>query len=768
MNRMTNPRKRTALAMAVTSLVAYKASALPAETESFYLSEIIVTATKKPQSLQDVSIAVSAFSATALVDSGVQGIKDIDGFIPNVRISSAGGVRNTPITIRGIVSDPNGPGIEQAVGVYVDGVYMGRPTTINSALYDLERIEVLRGPQGTLFGKNTVAGALNISTKLPTTEPQTEIAATYGNYNAFTLYGAVSGQLSDNVLARFSATRKERDGFLENSLGPDNQDEDATALRLTLVYEPTDALQMIFRADGARDRTQNGASQILVNGLATQLLGYSAPTNIGDRKIDDAPSAFQNRDVWGGSVEVNWELEAGTLTSITAVRGYEFSNDASLESSALDFGSSRISEKQVQYSQELRLTADVNDKLSYIAGLYFFKQDLDTNPQAFLNSAMDELFSVYAGMGLFNSQFGGLTVLDASSGPGQNINADLNDESYAAFGQATYQLNENLSVTAGLRYTLEKKAIKYYEFNQFFAEFLVDFTPLGGAISAFPVAPSIDDVSSSFDDDEVSGMLALNYNLNSDVLLYGSYSRGFKSGGFNAFNLVQPDGSIAQFQPENADSYELGFKSMLLNNRVRLNAAVFYLDYQDLQVNQLQSVEGGLPVFVTTNAASAKSSGVELEVLALLSEGLELQFAYGYNDSQYEDYTNATAAGDDFSNNHMQQSPAESTSAAMQYTLAVSNEWNLKSRAEIKYRGSYYKDPANTLELAQGGYSITNLRVGFVNESTGTELMLWGRNIFDKQYTTSKTFTDASIFPGHITGRLGNPRTYGIEMRMTF
>ncbi len=729
------------------------------------LEEIIVTANKRSQNMQDVAISVTAFTAQALRDQGVNRIENFADFIPNVHYNVGTSIRNTEITIRGIKSDANSIGVEQASGVYVDGVYMGRPTMINVGIFDLERVEVLRGPQGTLYGKNTVAGAINFITQKPTNELGGEALLSYGNYNRFVAYGMVNLPLEDGKSAlRLSAQTEQRDGYFTNLAGPDLVDANNYNVHGTLSFTPNENTTIYLRGDYARDRTRDGASELeVVSPLfsgppfnVTPGTEFFIPDDGFDRVVSEDDPPFQDRDVWGGSLEVNWQLgNGGTITSLSAYRGFTWDNFQSSDNSPFDIFGTGIKEFQNQVSQEFRYVSPESDTFEYIAGLYYFRMNLRAEPIAFIGEDILALFG--APLGSF------------PGGDTGKLLPDIDVESYAAFAHVTYHVNEKFDIIGGIRFTHETKAITFS--TEADDLFLAATNALFGGFG-FNVVPPVAEKDFDRADSVFTGNITLNYKPNEDVLVYGGYARGYKAGGYNAFDfdLANDDGTAPEFEPEFADSFEIGVKTTFMEGKARLNIAAYYINYKDLQVVQRLELPNQPIIFRTSNAAKANNKGFEIELDTFPAEGLQISAGLGYTDATYDEFIidALDPVNGDLSGNDLVSSPDFTGNIVVQYIFPVAESWDMRLRGEYAYRGSTFSDQVNTLELINESYSIFNARVALLNDEKGIEIAVWGRNLFDKDYTTSRGFGSNNFAPGSKALLPGVQRTYGIDVRFSF
>jgi iron complex outermembrane receptor protein len=689
------------------------------------LEEIVVTATKRPASIQDVPIAITALTGDALDEAGVGRVDDIASGAPNTFINTGGGLRTTSVTVRGISSNPNNPGVDPAVGVFVDGVYMSRPTTLNGSLFDLERIELVRGPQGALYGKNTIAGAINFISRAPSDVPTGEVRVGYGNYGDTNVFGMLSGPLgSDRVLGRISGSWQQRDGLIDNlATGTELNDIDAQSVRGALLWKATDAVNVTLRADTSRDRTNAGASEIYLNGAfeGTPLEDASP----WDRKVANDRDTEQDRDSDGLGLQVDAAWGPGTLTSITAWRQFEWQNVADNDFTVLNMLSSGIEEDQSEWSQEFRYVSDSAGPFQYVVGAYYSDQSLDTASIA----------TVGPDLQIYPDEVQGI------------IRADLTTESFALYGQGSYDFDDRWNLTVALRYSDESKEVAHSQVGDPF-EILLPNQPLQRL---------------SRSDSEVSPSASVTYRVREGLQAYASYGRGFKAGGYNVFSISLTD--TAEYEPETVDSYELGVKSQFADDRVRLNAALFYMEYQDLQVNQLV-LENGVPQFTTSNAASATSQGVEIELAAQLVEGLELDLAYGYTDATYDDFRNANFDGDDFSGNTLPEAAKHTVTTAINYRRGVGTGLELTARADLAYRSSVFFEPDNVPQYEQGDYTLLGARLGIASADGRWGVTVWGRNLADEEYVVYRG--DGVIVPGQAIQTLGLPRTYGVELSVGF
>ena len=694
------------------------------DTPSVQADVITVTAQRREESILDVSASVSAFDADDLSSIGVERLDDLASAFPSVFINTGNGLRSTEITVRGISSNTNNPGVEQAVGVFVDGVFQARPTTVNTNVYDLERLEVVRGPQSALYGKNTIAGAVNFITRGPGDEASFESVISVGEFNALSLYAGGDVIFSPNARARISVSSQTRDGYVENTVtGTDLDDQDEIGARVTFVADPTENLTLTFRGDIASNDTNGGSAEILNNGvLAGSPLADADPS---DRQVAQDFDTVQERDVWGVSAQADWSLNSGVLTSITAFRNFEWFNAADNDFTFLNQLRSGISEDHDQFSQEIRFSSDTGGVFNYIIGAFYSQEDFAT----IANSVVGPDLGIYP------------------TEQSLSIFADLETTSFSVFAQGEYLLSDQLSLTGALRYAEDEKEVTHSVIGDPFAIF----------------SPNIPQSTLSRSDGEFTPSFSVNWEPDDVTLIYGSYARGYKSGGYNVFSITPTD--TAEYEPEFVDSYELGLKRTLAGGALYLAGTLFYLEYTDLQVNSLLLVNG-VPSFTTSNAASAETTGFELEGRLAVTEALSFTGSYSYNDASFDSFPNATPAGDDFSGNTLTQSPEHSLFLAGDFRTPIANGIELVLHGNLSYRSEIFFTNNNDPDLSQDGVTLFNARAGLSFDDDRWSVMAWGRNIGDEEYAVGRS--NGVIIPGQQIQSLGAPQTWGVELRGRF
>ncbi len=702
-------------AIILSGFVVGSADVVAADTETGALEEIIVTARKRAESLQEVPISVSVLSSATIEKIGAYKVRDLEYVVPNLVFSGFWDTQAS-IAIRGVGDFTRNMGYEMRVGIYVDGIFAGRSGSANQELLDIERVEVLRGPQGTLFGKNTIAGAISLTTIKPDENFGGYVNAEYGNYNLLTIKGNVNIPLiEDRLYSKFSIIRRTRDGYVENLFAGQ---KDAASLDYIIARAQ-------FRAI-IGDRTE---ANLTFDYKDDNHESYLGEPNVGIG-FDEAPKPHQlntwltpqnSSDAFAVSLVVDHEFSNDfSLTSLTSYRETDAvarweENHSSLQLFDVTFG-----DDDKQFSQELRLASPKGDRLSYVAGIYYWYQKAQTNRLAVSGSDL----------------IPGFTLKIPQSG-------DVVTNSYAAFVHGEYRLTDDLSITGGVRYTKEKKNLNY---TQLGVPIFIDFV----------------DFQDNYSDDAWTPNIGLSYKVDDDKLLYATISRGFKSGGWNADYVVTTD---IGFNSEYATSYEIGAKTEWLDNRLRLNVAGFITKYTDYQVFQFVPVEGGGLIFSLTNAGEVTTKGIEIELTAQPVDDLILTANFGYTDATFDTFKNGGGPGIDFDGNRLPLSPKTTLNLGAEYQFAVSDRFGSYIRADYSYRGGMYHNPDNIKpEFYTSGYGLLSARVALTLPFEGVEIALWGRNLTDEIFDVNKWVT----FLGTSASQYGPPRTYGIELRYSF
>lgn len=730
-----------------------------ATTSDSSLEEIVVTAERRTTSLQSVPIAVTALTADALSQAKVDTSSQLAQVTPSLVV--AGVYENVlKVTLRGVGSNDFTQNMNPAVATYIDQVYMGLATGQALQFFDLDRVEVLRGPQGTLYGKNATGGAISYYSKRPNPKRfEGGINATYGNYDRTEVDGFVNVPLNEHVALRFSGGWKDRDGFFNNTfLGIKQRFAESKAARLQLLMEPNDDISMNFKwfvSDFEGDTPKRYPLGILDPANLGRFLipgGVNIHGSRGSGKPYQGETevrSFDNSNNKGFSANLAFDTGGPTITSISA---WETNHRQAKD----DTDGTRIKQVENTYtndseyvSQELRFSGDIG-ALDYVIGGHFYREEIEANLQGKLFECTLELprcpFLVTGIPGYpAGPTFGGGPLKGVPIATLINPEYVQKNRSLAAFGDLKYHLGA-LTLTGGLRYTTEKRTFVGSATDPLLID-LVTPSPLFAGYSTFKGKKTWDNLS---------GRAVIDYKFGHS-LVYASYSRGFRAGNWNGLGLTfvtvrEP------VDPEILTSYEVGLKSELLDRRVRLNLSAYYYDYSDLQVS----------IFVNTanllqNAATAEIYGGEAELTALITEGLTLRASGSYTNATYSKFDDGM--GNDLSGNRLVNTPKWTAIGGFTYEVPINDSVRFNASTDVRYQSKVYFNPYNFEDLTQKGYALVNARIGLdFNEQYS--LALWGRNIFDKVYATDGQAQRAPF--GLDTIIFGEPRMYGVTASAKF
>lgn len=748
------------------------------------IEDIVVTARRRAESLQDTPIAISAVTSDGLVRRGIDNVTQIGDFTPNVKFNSTTPISGTnasaAIFIRGIGQNDYQLSADPGVGLYLDGVYISRGVGNVLDVLNVERVEVLRGPQGTLFGRNTIGGAVSISTRKPGNEVAGNVELTTGSYDRIQIKGSIDLPLAEGVYSNFSGFYHNRDGYLKGVVpgAPDLGDNDQLAGRFALRVEPSSNLSIDLAVDGSRSREETAPVALIVgNELAPAAMVWNSvysgaagictdlgnPARLSDQRcfnsqwalapfrhagtFNPLPPDFQEAngrpfqsvsdlDIWGVSGVVEWEISSQlTAKSITAYRKVEGFWNRDTDHSPASITQTSSDWNQDQFSQEIQLFGTLFDeRVNWLIGGYYSDESGEHKD---LVSIVDALFM---------------------SG------AVLGGNSYAAFGQATWEVIDDLSLTAGIRWTEDKKTFNNANQHVVDAGFLTgeplnpDGSPLANGDPLMgPVGQT-----ASIRDRAWTPMASLSYRWSSEVLTYASYSKGFKGGGFTQ-RIFPPLGFIPSFSPETSETYELGFKTDLFDRRVRLNGAAFLNNYDNLQITVLDAQIGFAPII--QNAAKARIKGLELELEARPTEALHVEAGLGYLDAKYRQVDIRALNSGVSEDTKLQNAPKWTLSGALSYEIELPRLGFITPRVDWSYRSKVFNDAVNTPLLAQPGYHLVNAAIAFTDATERLMITLGVKNLTDEEYLTSGYADD---FSGNIEGAFGRPREWYLSTRYNF
>jgi iron complex outermembrane receptor protein len=697
------------------------------------LEEVTVTAQRRSESLQEVPISVTVFSAEDMREANIRILSDIATRTPGFAM----GVFNfgqPQLYIRGIGSNADGAGSDSSVVTFLDEVYIGRATAANVELYDLERFEVLRGPQGTLFGKNVIGGALNMVTSRPTDELTGKFEATAGNLGLLEAKGLVSGPLTDKIAGKFSFTTRKRDGYITSVdptiAGTKYSDLQNTGIRGALLIMASDTVEINLSADYSWDRY--GPAGHRVAGLddgsilpAGQAAFNAAAYNDVYNTFSDYAGGFQDRDVWGFMGRVDWQVARGTFTSISALRGadYEFSEDhvgSGFATTPILSAQAYINEDVQQFTQEFRFNrVDFDDRVNWTVGAYYLGEDI--------NRQEDSLIALFTPRPL---------PADTS--------LQYNDTtSWSVFADMTWSITDKFDLTVGGRYTDEKKDIVQVGIDG----------ALGGIVENY-------DVAASQSWDAFTPRAVLGYHISDNAYTYVSYSEGFKSGGFEGL-AATAIGAATPFDPEEAKAWEGGVKSEWFDNRMRVNLSVYQTDYTDLQVlERIVTPDDPLGILITKNAGKAKIKGFELEMASQWGN-FGLNGNYAYIDTETQEFG---GPDDPRNGKQLRNSPKNSYYITANYNWPLSNGAAINLRYDYRHQDKVYSDPLNLEGAAIPGYNLQDARIAYVAASGMWDIAAWVNNLADEEYLLH-------AWPANPFGWVQTyapPRTYGVTFSMRY
>ena len=752
-------RKLQVLAgVAGATMVMASSQAMAQETTS--LDEIVVTAQKRSENLQDVPVSVTAFTADQLKDQRVGDVLALSGLSPGLQIKTDDNAANPRIFIRGIGVNDFNPSTASAVGVYVDGVYVASPLAQMAGFYDLQQVEVLRGPQGTLYGRNTTGGAINVTTKKPSSTPEGDLAVDYGRFNSLNIQGGFGGPIAGDTLAfRIAGLYDKSDGYTLNRLtGNKGNDAERKAARAALRYTPNDKLTVDLSASYSKStggsiltynrslvaQTAEAAStaapdptfgysfckpEYYTSGQCTNVAGYA---NTSSNKYE-GDYRFEGKDIvklFGATSAISYDFGAVTLYSITGYQKAKRDDYEETDANPISIFDARYIAKQDTTSQEFRLQSNGATALRWVAGVYAARDNLDNNSHY-------NVLEVLRAPDPVNNPTG----MDPANSIGVfGWPLHQKSTSYAAFGQVDYDLTPKLTLTGGLRWSQDKKTFHYVSD--------VDY----GLLTLFEY-----DNAKTFS--SISGRLGLRYAISDDANIYATYNRGTKSGGFFSGQTTEPD-DLGPYRDETVNAYEIGSKSEFFDRRLRVNVSAFYYDYKDLQVYTVIQ-RNGLPVQLFTNASKARVYGGEAEVEARPMAGLSLTLGASLLSAEYKDFK---SLGDDYSGNTLPSAPKTSLNGAARYTHPL-GAGDLITQMDFTYRGKVYYDTANTERLSDKARAYVNGQVGWAFADGRYELGVWGKNLADT--TNISDITPIAAF-GFDVFSMGPPRTYGVYFRAKY
>ena len=781
------------------SVMAVAVSAIALTTNAATLEEIVVTAQQRAESLQDVPVSVAAVTAKKISDSGIVDLQGLSELVPNFSINETG--ISTTVTIRGISSGINS-GFEQSVGMYNDGIFYGRDQLARVPMIDMERVEVLRGPQGILFGKNSIAGAVSQISAKPTDEFEGSVTALYEpDHGETDLRMVLSGPLTDNLSGRLAVMTRELDGYVKNTeLGVDEQNEDEQVVRATLRWDVNDSVTATLKSSQSTFDVLGRNMEVYQSFGHLEALNsvYNSPTapwsvDTELNYIADNNGHFSNNEVNNSTLTVDWDLEGLTLTSVTGYVDYEFTESCDCDFTGAPVFDAGRQEEYQQLSQEFRLTSDLGSNFDYIAGLFFQDTDLTYADQI----QLPDPTVVNTALGLLGA--GALQPFAPGSSTDRTFNQE--GEVIALFAQGTWSVSEALRLTVGGRYTEEKKDANRQQRHKANATFGGQYMP---AVTADPVSgaynvlygifaiEAYDQINGKLDDSSFSPVVTMEWDANPDTMVYATWTKGYKSGGFDARSNGHPDASVNnglksgaaitgswEFANEEATSVELGSKMSLADGAAELSVAWYMTDYNDLQVSQFDGTLG----FNVTNAGEAKVQGIEADGRWALTDNITLTGSVAYLDFNYEKFPNSQCYfqqedtdGDklcDAGGKRKEFTPELQANLGAAWASEMSNGLELNASLDVSFMDEYLYAANLDPRSKQDAYSMVNARIALAGSEGAWELALLGRNLTDE---TVINFGGNTPLGGTLTGGAGNsyyafvnrPRNIALQVNYSF
>ncbi len=762
--------------------------------EDGLLDVVTVTSRRREETAQEVPIPISVVSGALIDQAGAFNVNRVKELIPSVQLYSSN-PRNTGINIRGLGS-PFGltnDGLDPGVGFYVDGVYYARPAAATLDFIDIEQIEVLRGPQGTLFGKNTTAGAFNITTRKAEFTPSADFEVSYGNYGYIQAKSSITGPLSKTLAARISFSGTQRDGVIKNvSTGKYTNDINNLGIRGQLLFKPSENTSVTLSGDASRQRP-DGYAQVVAGVVETKRaayrqfnaiiadLNYTLPSqNAFDRVIDHDTPWRSGNDLGGVSLNIDQKIGPGTLTSTTAWRYWNWDPSNDRDFTGLQaLSKSQNPAKHKNWSQEIRYAGEFSSHLSGVIGLFFIDQEVKINGTEESGTAQwrfskSSTSNLWETPGLFE-------------GYGINTKASIKSTSAAAFANLDWEVVEGLHVLPGIRFNYDKKDVSYNR------------TTYGGLDTATYAGTKSEKIAlqnlkngvysnqyyvANADEDNLTYQLTIAYKANKRINAFATYSTSYKPVGVNVAGLPTINGAVATdlavIKPEDVKHFEVGIKTTPTDN-FTLNLTIHNTDIHDYQTN-VQSPELGVNRGYIANAEKVNVRGVELDANLKVNKHFTFYGALAYTEGTYVKFTNAPlpleetgasvdgvqVAFKDISGGDLPGLSKWAGSVGGEFTTPVNflrQDGKFFLGFDTYYRSDFSSSPSPSAYLNIDGYALLNARIGF-RASAGTSISLWARNLLDKDYY--EQLLPAGGNAGHYAGVLGDPRTFGVTVKQTF
>jgi len=777
------------------------------------LEEITVTARRRDENLQNVPVSVQAFSAETLQRNNIINFEDVATRTPGMVFT-----QSTPldheIFIRGIGSDIQGAGADNAVGFFVDGIYMSRNTGSQLGLYDLERVEVLRGPQSLRFGKNVVGGLVHYVTKKPTEEFEGDFGVTVGDYNQVDVTGAVRGPISDTVMFSVAGGSNQRDGYATNTLGGDAEDMNRTGVRGKLLFRPNENLDILLAADYNRTRAAGRWVHVADPGTseAVTFNGFFAPPIPGlpaDFTLPDRNAPFQdsdprsgprnhtganNSDLAGLSATIDWDNGNGfSLQSITAYRDAELlarddgcgifwdhpmipSGDGlnvpdpsdsivgdvfTYLDEVPDCWFDQLKTDDVsQFSQELRLTWDNGGRAVWSGGVYFLDEEIDRSEQVAFSFPDFNVITDWA----FSIAFGGAPSGIVETEGVSNAETSSDAQNLGVFFETDIALSDNFALNAGLRWVRDEKDFSVRRFGDTFDEAICEPDGMGVLPPGCLVAGEFE-TSETQSWDEILPALSLTYSPSDDTTMYLRYEKGYKPGGYTGEGAGQPTSALVSFDAEFANAFEGGAKLLLADQRVRLNIAGHFTDYEDLQTQQFIAADPTRPPdnFVVNASDGTEAYGVEIDFEAIASDNISLYGNYAWTKCEFSGELIIDDDGTDVNGNTCRRTPENAFNLGGLVQFPVRSNRVVRFDVNYQYQDEYFFDNENSENLRIDSEHTLNFNGGIAADDGAWDLNFWVKNATDELNVANVLDLFGTLYLNYQA-----PRTYGVTYRQRF
>jgi len=766
---MIKQRPKPTLRAVLLSSVFFAAPAVQAQS---ILEEITVTATKRESALQDTALSVTAITGNQMRELGYTNAQQVTAMAPGVSTIQPNGESNYAIAIRGAANSDFTTNVESPVAVYVDEVYISQSSGSGFQLFDMERVEILRGPQGTLFGRNATGGLVHFITVKPTDEFEGYTNISYGRFNRVRVEGAINVPITDNWSSRVSFATNQGDGYVENRLRPDQDLNNANdvAARAQLMYSG-DKAEVLFNARYNRQDIRTGFFEYV---SAPEPTGVGQPTSpnpsLGgyvdlDGDVFAGEYDFPGRnflETWGGTATIKYDFENFQLTSITDFSSVERNYIEDSDASPVNYFNFFLTTDAETFSQELRLTGET-EKFDWAVGAYYIDISVDDSNGSIAQGFIDEFLGLVdpASVGAFN---------------GVDNPYDQSTESVSLFGQIDYHFTEKLTFTLGGRFIHESKDFSYNNNGVLFSDTALSGLDPNAQLIVPDLVPAFTGDNSW---DMWSARAVLSYQATDDLLIYGGWNRGVRGGGFNAPllpGIIDP--LFYEYEDETLNAFEVGMKAELFDGKARLNASAYYYDYDDYQAFSII----GLDTF--TLNADAENYGFEVELQANLAEGLDFVAGVGYISADVDNVPGVNTDAIDSDGNVIApafregslrpvQTPEWNLNAMLRYEFPVEGlGGNMVLQGDVQYRSEHFFNLAQLEGSREDGYAVVNTLVSYIPEDKPWRLDFGVTNLFDEEYLVQTFDLSGTLEAGGLFGMIeqyyGRPRMWRVAFNIEF